>query len=59
MEKPRIIKKINQVNEHIKIPYIDKVVDGSVVIQRQKPLNAEPLKDLRGLKYRCLTLEST
>ena len=26
VEEPRVIKKINQVSEHIKIPYIDKVV---------------------------------
>ena len=35
--------------ENIKALYIDTVVDGSVVMQRQKPLDAELLKDLRGL----------
>ena len=35
--------------DYIKIPYTDKVVDGSVVMQRQKPLDAELLKDLRGV----------
>ena len=64
----RIIKKINQVNEHIQIPYEDKVMDRSVAMQRQEPLDADLLKDLRfdgndteysGQKYRCLILEST
>ena len=64
----RIIKKINQVNEHIKIPYIDKIADVSVAMQRQEPLDADLLKDLRfdgnaseysGQKYSCLILEST
>ena len=64
----RIIKKISQVNEHIKIPYIDKIADVSVAMLRQEPLDANLLKDLRfdgndsehlGQKYRCLTLEST
>ena len=43
----RIIKKINQVNEHIKIPYDDKIADVSVAMQRQEPLDADLLKDLR------------
>ena len=64
----RIIKKINQVNEHIKIAYDDKIVDVSVAMQRQEPLDADLLKDLRfggndsvfsGQKYSCLILEST
>ena len=64
----RIIKKINQVNEHIKIPYIDKIADVSVAMQRQELLDADLLKDLRfdgndseysGQKYRCLILEYT
>ena len=64
----RIIKKINQVNVHINIPYIDKIADVSVAMQRQEPLDADLLKDLRldgndseysGQKYRCLILEST
>ena len=32
----RIIKKINQVNEHFKIPCTDKVADVSVAMQRQE-----------------------
>ena len=64
----RIIKNINQVKEHIQILYEDKVGDGSVVMQRQEPLDAELLKNLRfdgndteysGRKCRCLILEST
>ena len=64
----RIIKKINQVSEHIKIPYIDKIADVSVPMQRQEPLDTDLLEDLRfdgndseysGQKYSCLILEST
>ena len=63
-----IIKKINQMNEHIQIPYDDKFVDGSVVMQRQEPLDVELLKNVRfdgndtensEQKYRCLILKST
>ena len=43
----RIIKKINQVNEHIQISYDDKIVHGSFVMLRQEPLDAELLKNLR------------
>ena len=37
----RIINKINQVNEHIQIPYTDKVADVSVAMQRQERQEAE------------------
>ena len=64
----RIIKKINQVNEHIQIPHIDKIADVPVATQRQDPLDADWPKDLSfdgndseysGHKYSCLILEST
>ena len=61
----RIIKKINQVNEHIKIPYDNKIADVSVAMQRQESLDADLLKGLRfdgsdseysGQQYSCLIL---
>ena len=54
----RIIKKINQENEHIKIPHFDKVVDDSVAMQRQEPLDAELAQgpEVRWERYRvCRT----
>ena len=51
-KEPITQEKINQVTTNIKISqiqYTDKVVDVSVVMQRQKTLNAELLKNLRGL----------
>ena len=50
----RIIKKVNQVNEHIKIPYTDKVADVSVAMQRQEPPLAQG-PEIRWKRFRVLT----